>query len=118
MYTMYGIPNCGSVKKAKDWLSAQQIAYVFHDYKKSGITSSKLKSWCQQLGWENVINKQGTTWRALDKEVQDSITTATKAIALMMENQSIIKRPIIEKEGIVVAIRFDEQAYEIAFLQQ
>jgi arsenate reductase len=105
MYTMYGIPNCGSVKKAKDWLSAQQIAYVFHDYKKSGITSSKLKSWCQQLGWENVINKQ-------------AITTATKAIALMMENQSIIKRPIIEKEGIVVAIRFDEQAYEIAFLQQ
>jgi arsenate reductase len=116
MYIVYGIPNCNSVQKARTWLDEHQVSYEFHDYKKSGVTKAKLVSWSKQLGWENLLNKKGTTWRALEEEVQSSITTQAAAIKLMMENTSIIKRPVIEKDGEIVVIRFNEEEYRKIFL--
>ena len=111
MYIVYGIPNCNSVKKARTWLEEHQISYQFHDYKKSGISKAKLTQWCRQLGWENLLNKKGTTWRGLDEAVQQSITNQAAAIGLMMENNSVIKRPVIEKDDKIVVVRFDEEQY-------
>ncbi len=115
MYIVYGIPNCNSVKKARTWLDEHKINYQFHDYKKMGITKSRLTEWCKQVGWENLVNKKGTTWRGLDETLQQSITTQAAAIQLMMDNNSVIKRPVIEKEGQIMAIRFAEEEYAKAF---
>ena len=115
MYTVYGIPNCNTVKKTLDWLNEHKIKYAFHNYKKEGITAAKLKSWSKQKGWEILLNKKGTTWRGLDETVQASITNEKKAIALMAEFTSIIKRPVIEKGEIVIAVGFDENEYEKTF---
>lgn len=112
MYTVYGIPNCNSVKKARTWLADNNIEYHFHDYKKEGISKAKLTAWCKELGWENVLNKKGTTWRDLDEATKASITSQAKAIELMLGNNSSIKRPIIEKDGSFVVMRFDEEAYK------
>lgn len=116
MYILYGIPNCNSVQKARTWLDKHQVAYQFHDYKKSGISKSKLSRWSKQLGWENLINKKGTTWRDLDEATQNGITNQAAAIDLMLNNTSVIKRPVIELDDNVVAIRFDEATYEQVFL--
>ncbi|MDB5274361.1 MAG: ArsC family reductase [Chitinophagaceae bacterium] len=87
------------------------MAYDFHDYKTQGITESKLKAWCQQVGWEVLLNKKGTTWRKLDEATQISITNEKAAIAVMMSNTSMIKRPVIEKKDKVLAVGFDEKTY-------
>jgi Spx/MgsR family transcriptional regulator len=110
MYTVYGIPNCNTVKKALDWLNANKIAYEFHDYKKKGITAPKLKAWSKQTGWEKLVNKKAT-WNQLDEAVKASITNEAAAIELLIEKPSIIKRPLIEKDGKVVALGFDEAEY-------
>ena len=114
MKTVYAIPNCNTVKKALDWLQKNKIAYEFHDYKKKGITATVLTNWCKQVGWEALINKKGATWRQLPKEIQESITTQKAAIALMMEKTSIIKRPLIEGDGKILALGFDETDYKKA----
>ena len=114
MKTVYAIPNCNTVKKALDWLNANKVAYEFHDYKKKGITTSILTSWCKQVGWEALINKKGATWRQLPKEIQACITTQKSAIALMMEKTSIIRRPLIEEDGQILALGFDENEYKKA----
>lgn len=116
MYTLYGIPNCDSVKKARVWLDKHSIPYEFHDYKQSGITKAKLNSWSKQLGWENVFNKNSTTFKELPDEEQGAVTSQPAAVDLMIKHNSIIKRPIIERDGKIVAIRFNEAAYEKAFL--
>lgn len=116
MYIVYGIPNCNSVQKARTWLDKNNISYEFHDYKKLGITRSKLTSWCKQLGWENLLNKKGTTWRGLDEATQLATTTQAAAISLMLEHNSSIRRPVITQDDKIVAIRFDEAAYEQVFL--
>ena len=116
MYTLYGIPNCNSVQKARTWLAQNNIEYHFHDYKKEGISKNKLTAWCKELGWENVLNKKGTTWRELDDATKNDITTQAKGIVLMMEHNSSIKRPIIEKDGVFLVMRFDEKTYEELFL--
>lgn len=105
--TIYGIPNCDSIKKTIHFLQAKKITFNFHDYKKVGITKSKLQSWCKLAGWETILNKKGTTWRKLDKTVQDKITNQASAIALMLEHNSLIKRPVIEA-GHNIIIGFDE----------
>lgn len=115
MYTLYGIPNCNTVKKAMDWLKKNDIAYEFHDYKKKGITEVKLKEWIAQIGWEVLVNKRGTTWKGLDETVQTSITNNHSAIGLMIEKTSVIKRPIIENGNKIVAVGFDEKEYENEF---
>jgi len=110
MIKVYGIPNCNSVKKAIDWLKANHLDYEFHDYRKQGITVTKLKAWSKHFGWENLINKAGTTWKGLDDEIKNSITSEAKAIKLMTENTSVIKRPIVET-GDDYLIRFNEAEY-------
>ena len=114
MKTVYAIPNCNTVKKALDWLKANKVDYEFHDYKKKGITSTQLTSWCKQTGWESLINKKGSTWRQLPKEIQETITTQKAAVALMMEKTSIIRRPLIEENGNILALGFDEAEYKKA----
>lgn len=114
-YIVYAIPNCNSVKKGLNWLKANKIEYAFHDYKKQGIASSQLTKWSKQIGWEALINKKGTTWKLLGPELQATITNQKAAIALMAEKTSIIRRPLIEKDGNIIAIGFDEAEYKKAF---
>ncbi len=111
MYTFYGIKNCNTVKKAIDWFNANGIEFTFHDYKKDGITATKLKDWNSQVSWELLVNKKGTTWRSLDDATKASITNAKNAIALMQEKTSVIKRPLIEKDGKVITLGFDENIF-------
>ena len=112
---LYGIKNCNTVKNAVTWLNDKQVKFEFHDYKSKGITEEKLKAWCKQIGWENLVNKRGTTWRQLDEGIQQKITSEKAAIALMLEKTSVIKRPLIEDNGKVVAFGFDESIYSEVF---
>ncbi len=108
---VYGIKNCDTVKKALNWLKANNKIFEFHDYKKEGITTEKLQSWCSQVGWENLLNRRGTTWRKLDEETRNAVTDETQAVNVMLTNTSIIKRPVIEKDGKVLMVGFDEASY-------
>ena len=106
--TLYGIPNCDTVKKARDWLDGQGIGYAFHDYKKQGADPAKLKDWVSQAGWEKVLNRAGTTFRKLPDADRDGLDAA-KAIRLMAANPSAIKRPIVEHPGgLLVGFKPDE----------
>jgi arsenate reductase len=105
--TVYGIPNCDTVKKSLDWLKKNKIDYEFHDYKKSGITKAKLEAWSKKVGWEVLVNKKGTTWRKLTPEEQEKVTNQSAAIKVMMENNSIIKRPVVEA-GEKLLVGFNE----------
>lgn len=115
MYTVYGIKNCNTVKKALDWLKKNKVEFEFHDYKTKGVDPAKLKNWSGQTGWEKLVNKKGTTWRQLDEKIQNNVTTEKAAIALMQEKTSVIKRPLIERNSKVVALGFDEAEYKQAF---
>jgi len=108
---LYGIRNCNTVKSAVDWLKKHAIEFEFHDYKKSGITNAKLGEWCSQVGWESLVNKRGTTWRQMDQAAQMKVTSKKAAIDLMIEKTSVIKRPLIENEGKVILLGFDEAEY-------
>ena len=113
--TLYGIPNCDTVKKARAWLDGHGIAYAFHDYKKSGITAAKLKAWCKAFGWESVLNRAGTTFRKLPDAAKSDLDQA-KAIPLMLEQPSMIKRPIVEHAGgLLVGVKPSE--WEEAFVK-
>jgi Spx/MgsR family transcriptional regulator len=96
--TLYGISNCDTTKKAMALLKKNKIDFSFHDYKQLGISRQKLETWCSEKGWENIFNKRSTTWRELPEAVQQKTTDQSAAIKLMMENNSIIKRPILEFE--------------------
>jgi len=97
--TVYGIPNCDTTKKAVVLLKKHKIDHTFHDYKQAGITAQKLEQWCKKAGWETVLNKRSTTWRELEEAEQKKVLNEQAAIRLMMQNNSIIKRPIIEING-------------------
>ena len=93
--TLYGIKNCDTVKKARTWLDGHGIAHAFHDYKAAGIDAPRLQKWCKELGWETVLNRAGTNFRKLaDADKQD--LTESKAIALMLAQPSMIKRPMLD----------------------
>lgn len=94
---MYGIPNCDTIKKARNWLAEQGIEYRFHDYRKDGLEAAQLARWCEQLGWEAVLNKRGTTFRKLDAAVKESLDAAA-AQQLMLEQPAMIKRPLLESD--------------------
>lgn len=96
--TLYGIPNCDTVKKARTWLDAQGIGYAFHDYKKAGADAAKLAAWCDAAGWDKVLNRAGTTFRKLPDTDKADLDQA-KAVTLMAANPSCIKRPIVEYPG-------------------
>lgn len=109
---LYGIPNCDTVKKARKWLDDRSISYAFHDYKKVGADAGKLARWCETAGWEFVLNRRGTTFRALP-EADKQALGRDQAIALMMVQPSLIKRPVVEYPGGVL-IGFDADAWEDA----
>ena len=96
--TLHGIPNCDTMKKARVWLDSHGIAYRFHDFKKVGITADKLNAWADVVGWEVLLNKAGTTFRKLPEADKAGIDRA-KAVALMVEQPSLIKRPVLEYPG-------------------
>ncbi len=92
---MYGIKNCDTIKKAKKWLDESGIEFDFHDYKKDGLSRTQLNVFVQALGWEALVNKRGTTYRKLEEDVKENMDQAS-AIDVMLENPSIIKRPLLE----------------------
>ena len=94
--TVYGIPNCDTVKKARAWLAARGVPYRFNDFKKEGVPPARLDRWIEELGWEKLVNRSGTTWRKLDPQVQAGVKDAASAKRLMRENVSVIKRPVVE----------------------
>jgi arsenate reductase (glutaredoxin) len=93
--TLYGIPNCDTVKKSRAWLEAAGMAYVFHDFKKQGVPEAALRQWVKALGWEVLLNKKGTTWRKLSSAEQLAVVDAPSAVALMLAQPSVIKRPVL-----------------------
>jgi len=106
--TVYGIPNCDTVKKARNWLEANGIDYAFHDYKKAGADAGKLNEWVALAGWEKVLNRAGTTFRKLPEEDKADLDAA-KAVRVMAANPSCIKRPIVEHPGgLLVGFKPDE----------
>lgn len=112
MYTVYGISNCNTVKKALTWLDGQGVAYEFHDYKKKGISAEKLANWLGQEPWEKLVNRAGTTWRQLSEDEKAGASSAEGATQLMLQKTSVIRRPLIEDEhGTIVALGFSEEAY-------
>jgi arsenate reductase (glutaredoxin) len=96
--TLYGIPNCDTVKKARVWLDGEGHDYTFHDYKKAGIEEARLRGWVDQVGWEKLLNRAGTTFRKLP-EADKADLNADKAVALMLAQPSMIKRPVVETGG-------------------
>ena len=93
--TLYGIPNCDTVKKARTWLSERSLEYVFHDFKKQGISPEQLRAWCETLGVDQVLNRKGTTGRALTPTQQETASNFESALRLMQEHTSLIKRPVV-----------------------
>lgn len=108
----YGIPNCDTVKKARKWLDGQGLPYQFHDYKKEGADPARLAAWADAAGWEALLNRRGTTYRKLDDAQKDGIDR-DKAIALMVEHPSMIKRPVVEYAGGVL-VGFSEAEWRDA----
>jgi len=104
--TVYGIPNCDTVKKARDWLSAAGVDYQFHDFKKAGVPEAALADWLRALGWEALVNRKGTTWRKLDPALQAATLDAPSASALMHAHPSVIKRPLV---------RWPDGAFSVGF---
>lgn len=112
--TLYGITNCDTVKKARAWLADQGLAYRFHDFKKQGVPEDRLQAWLKAQGWERLLNRQGTTWRKLAPEVQAGVTDAASAGALLREQSSAIKRPVVdwgEGPSATVTVGFSEELF-------
>lgn len=109
MITLYGIPNCDTMKKARKWLDEHGVEYRFHNYKKDGVPEQALRQWVEQLGWQTLLNRRGTTWRRLDETTRSSIDAAS-AIDIMLTQPSIIKRPVLA-DGDSLLVGFDQSAY-------
>ncbi len=107
--TLYGIKNCDTMKKARAWLESHGVEYAFHDYKESGIERAKLEGWLKTVGWEVLLNRAGTTFRKLPDAAKSNLTE-TKAVTLMLEQPSMIKRPVLER-GKTVLVGFSPEKY-------
>lgn len=107
---IYGIKNCDTMKKARTWLDSHRVAYTFHDYKTGGIDKKRLEDWAKQAGWETLLNRAGTTFRKLPDPDKSSLTAA-KAIALMLDQPSMIKRPVLEL-GAKIIVGFKPEIYQ------
>ena len=108
---LYGIPNCNTVKKARSWLESHGVAYEFHDFKKQGIDAATLENWLTQFPWEKLVNRAGMTWRNLDEASKAAVANNATAIRLMMDKSSVIKRPVLVRDGRVFCLGFDETTY-------
>lgn len=113
MYTLYAIPNCDTVKKARAWLADRGIEYQFHDYKKHGVDRPLIERWLTQTSWEDLVNRAGTTWKKLPDA--DKPTDAQSATALMLEKPSVIRRPLIESDGQIILLGFKAENYDKVF---
>ncbi|WP_018619510.1 ArsC family reductase [Spirosoma luteum] len=113
MYTLYAIPNCDTVKKARSWLAGRGIDYTFHDYKKQGIDRQRIEHWLTQKTWEELVNRSGMTWKQLPDTQKP--TNAEEAIALMIQKPSVIRRPLVEAGGRIVALGFKADEYSETF---
>jgi Spx/MgsR family transcriptional regulator len=111
--TIYGIKNCDTMKKARAWLDARSVAYAFHDYKAAGIDKARLEKWADAVGWEVLVNRAGTTFRGLPESDKAGLDRK-KAIRLMMDNPSLIKRPVLESGGKTL-VGFKPEIYQAAF---
>ena len=107
---VYGIPNCDAVKKAIKWLDEKKLPFEFHDYKKDGVPTDKLKHWCDSKGWETIFNKRSTTWKELAASENMDVKTEAEAINIMLQHSSIIKRPVIEFNNEIIA-GYNEKEY-------
>jgi Spx/MgsR family transcriptional regulator len=114
MIKLYGIPNCDTVRKARNWLAEHDIAVEFHDFKKRGLSATLAQQWLQQSSWEQLINRKGMTWRGLPDE-QKNISVNKEAQKLMLDKTSVIKRPLLEKDGTLLHIGFDAASYQKIF---
>jgi arsenate reductase len=114
MTTIYGIPNCDTVKKARTWLDANGVVYTFHDFKKAGLSGDTVKGWLADVAWDVLVNRKGATWRALPDERKASITDAANAIELMLESPSVVKRPVLSHDG-ATHVGFSGEAYQQIF---
>ena len=112
--TIYGIKNCDTMKKARAWLDSHAVSYEFHDYKTAGAPKEKLKAWCDELGWETLLNRAGTTFRKLPEADKEGLNER-KALALMLEQPSMIKRPVLDVGGkLLVGFKPEVYAREVA----
>jgi Spx/MgsR family transcriptional regulator len=109
--TVFGIPNCDTVKKARLWLQNQGLAYHFHDLKNDGVPPQALTRWMQAVGWEVLLNRKGTTWRKLDAALQAEISDAASEAALMQTQASVIKRPVVQWPDGSVTVGFTPQRF-------
>jgi Spx/MgsR family transcriptional regulator len=104
---LYGIPNCDTVKRARAWLADHGRAHRFHDFKKAGVPPERLGAWLEALGWEVLVNRQGTTWRKLEEAQRAAVVDAASARALMLAQPSVIKRPVVEWSDGRITVGFD-----------
>ena len=111
MITVYGIPNCDTVKKARTWLTEHGKSHEFHDFKKHGVPPAELTRWADTVGWESLLNRKGTTWRNLADEEQLAVVDSASAQALMLAQTSVIKRPVLDWGGGDVTVGFDTEAW-------
>lgn len=111
MTTLYGIPNCDTVKKARDWLTSQGVDYTFHDFKKQGVPEPQLDAWLQAVGWETLVNRKGTTWRKLDDAAKATVTDSASARALALSQPSVIKRPVVQWPDGRVTVGFTADSF-------
>ncbi len=114
---LYGIPNCNTVKKARDWLESHGVAYEFHDFKKQGLDATTVDSWLNQQPWEKLVNRAGMTWRGLSEETKAAIHDNLSARTLMLDKTSVIKRPVLVENNTILALGFDESKYKEILLK-
>ena len=116
MLKVFGIPNCDQVKKSQNWLKDHGIDFEFHDYKKQGITKKQLNDWCNEVEWEVLLNKRSRTWKELNEKDKSNLTQA-KAITLMQQHPTLIKRPVVQK-GKIIEVGFDIKIFNQKFNQK
>lgn len=110
--TLYGIPNCDTVKKARAWLAERGVEITFHDFKKQGVPETALDTWLAQVGWETLLNRSGTTWRKLDDATKAAVTDTASARALMLAQASVIKRPVVQWPDGGISVGFSPERFD------
>jgi arsenate reductase (glutaredoxin) len=111
MISLYGIPNCDTVKKARDWLTEHGVEYTFHDFKKQGVPTDLLPGWIDSVGLDKLINRKGPTWRKLDPATQAKVVDTPSAMAVMQEHSSVIKRPVVIWRNGSVTVGFTPEGF-------
>jgi len=112
MTTLYGIPNCDTVKKARTWLTDHGVDYTFHDFKKQGVPQPQIDTWLAAVGWETLINRKGTAWRGLDDATKAAVVDAASARAVALASPSVIKRPVVQWADGTITVGFTPERFE------